>query len=964
MKNKQNISLLVTFFIFVIAVVWVGNVYKIQKEQEIKEIEYSKISETLIQDLETLISEKQNATIALAIAFSQNTSLKSSIENPQQARHLLTQFSSTIRQETDFKNAWVQLVDPKGKSLARSWDNKTGDDLSKIRKDVKKMLLNPEIKRSISIGKYDLSFKSMVPVFDSKQDQSFIGFLEIITHFNSIAQNLKRNGIETVILADPKFKKQLTKAWTNTFIKDRYIANLNANKQLMMEIDTRGFSSFTSVNKAYVVDTKSGHLIVNYALMDKNNEALANFLLFKPLASINFNQINEIKININLITVLAIVITGFLILFLTIRKSNIHYPNKANKAFIYTLIFLFITAALSTAFMFHWKQLDSKEAFLKEYNQEITRDYNAITQKYRHISELFLENMVEKPDVLALMQQAYGSTQQKNTARNALLKLLSKEYESLKNYDIRQLHFHLNNNESFLRFHRPEKYGDNLTGIRKTVEWANQYKTPIFGFEEGRIYNGFRNVFPLILNNQLDTIRHLGSVEISFSANAIGKEFAEFHTLKTNFIIKKQTIQEKVFDSEKSNYVQSFLEGFYSEQKIEKQLKQGQIYANLAQLSGLNTKAIVEQINLGKVFSVESMDKSKLITFMPIANPINHEIVASLFFEAENTQLNKQATFFNLLLIGAITLLFLLFAFIYKEFNTLQSFKFLSYKTQRILDSQSAIVIVTDGNEIIEANQSFLNFFGFKNLQSFKLAHKCICHLFEAEEPFFHLGQIQPDQNWINEIKKLNDKDRMVMVIDQQNAPHILLATLNEFGDNVIITFSDITDTMSEQILLKSKSTHDALTQAFNREFFDEIVPLRIQRANQHNIELGFALLDIDHFKQVNDTYGHNTGDLVLKTLVETIQENIRDNDILIRWGGEEFVLLLDVPNKKTLLRIVSQIRTKIENKDFPEVGKVTCSFGVTTYRWFEDINQTIARADKALYQVKNSGRNAEKFLD
>ena len=119
--------------------------------------------------------------------------------------------------------------------------------------------------------------------------------------------------------------------------------------------------------------------------------------------------------------------------------------------------------------------------------------------------------------------------------------------------------------------------------------------------------------------------------------------------------------------------------------------------------------------------------------------------------------------------------------------------------------------------------------------------------------------------------------------------------------------------------------------------------------------------MGIDHFKKVNDTFGHNTGDLVLKKMVKTIQDNIRESDVLIRWGGEEFILLMEVPNQKILLKRVDQLRGRIENTHFPEAESVTGSFGITSYRDSEfrrSFAESMSKADKALYQVKNSGRN------
>ena len=117
-------------------------------------------------------------------------------------------------------------------------------------------------------------------------------------------------------------------------------------------------------------------------------------------------------------------------------------------------------------------------------------------------------------------------------------------------------------------------------------------------------------------------------------------------------------------------------------------------------------------------------------------------------------------------------------------------------------------------------------------------------------------------------------------------------------------------------------------------------------------------MVDIDHFKNINDTYGHDVGDKILKELVKVIKDFSRKEDILIRWGGEEFLLLLQVNDKVTLTKILEKIRKAIENYKFPIIDKVTCSFGAVLHNPSLTWQITFKSADIALYEAKNSGRN------
>jgi diguanylate cyclase (GGDEF)-like protein len=151
---------------------------------------------------------------------------------------------------------------------------------------------------------------------------------------------------------------------------------------------------------------------------------------------------------------------------------------------------------------------------------------------------------------------------------------------------------------------------------------------------------------------------------------------------------------------------------------------------------------------------------------------------------------------------------------------------------------------------------------------------------------------------------------------------------------------------------------YDNLTQIYNRHKLNEIIAEKLEKAELLENKFSFIILDIDHFKIVNDTYGHLVGDDVLIHLSKIIKEQIRDTDVFARWGGEEFVLLLSDVDIDTASEIADKLRVKIELEYFPEVNNITCSFGVSSYEKNDTIDTIINRADKALYEAKESGRN------
>lgn len=156
----------------------------------------------------------------------------------------------------------------------------------------------------------------------------------------------------------------------------------------------------------------------------------------------------------------------------------------------------------------------------------------------------------------------------------------------------------------------------------------------------------------------------------------------------------------------------------------------------------------------------------------------------------------------------------------------------------------------------------------------------------------------------------------------------------------------------------------DGLTQVFNHRYFQERLTQEVKRAKRYRHPLSLIMLDIDHFKNYNDFYGHQKGDIILKAVADLVKETIRETDIVARYGGEEFAIILPETGKKEVLAVARKIRVSIEREAFygEEIlpaGKFTVSCGLAT---FPDDVQTkhdlIDRADRALYLAKQTGRN------
>lgn len=154
---------------------------------------------------------------------------------------------------------------------------------------------------------------------------------------------------------------------------------------------------------------------------------------------------------------------------------------------------------------------------------------------------------------------------------------------------------------------------------------------------------------------------------------------------------------------------------------------------------------------------------------------------------------------------------------------------------------------------------------------------------------------------------------------------------------------------------LEESAKHDRMTGAYNRNIMAEITDGDSALLAGKETQLGILLYDLDHFKQINDTYGHATGDEVLIGVSKVFMAGLHEGEYLIRWGGEEFVLILRGPIDELYSR-VDDMRKQVEALEFP-VGHVSISGGLAAYRG-GNYNRTVRAADTAMYQAKNSGRN------
>ena len=282
------------------------------------------------------------------------------------------------------------------------------------------------------------------------------------------------------------------------------------------------------------------------------------------------------------------------------------------------LVLILIVSSFIVYTLLSYKLDEDISFYNNELMRSILNETELIHNKNREISNLIFQTHIDTPNVRKLF---------KERKRDELYAHLEKKYRTLvDNFNIRQIHFHLKDSRSFLRMHKPEKYGDSLKGVRLGIDWVNKNLEKFVGFEEGRIYNGFRYIYPMF--DEEGT--HTGSVEVSFSASAFVDSYIRSFDRKMNFLISKEIVDEKVFQSEKSNYVISPLKDFYFDKEVLERLNRESKSIDRYGKSQEEISKVSKRIFEGKPFVAHFYDAHELIMVIPLKNRLNNKIVGSI----------------------------------------------------------------------------------------------------------------------------------------------------------------------------------------------------------------------------------------------------------------------------------------------------------------------------------------------
>lgn len=626
-----------------------------------------------------------------------------------------------------------------------------------------------------------------------------------------------------------------------------------------------------------------------------------------------------------------------------------------SKRYILIISYLILVVTIYNVMIFE-KQKRINE-FVDTKIKQYTLAYKSIYHQYEKRASIIFESKIDQNKVLELFAKR---------DREGLINYLQKDYNIFSNYNLKQLHFHLPNNDSFIRFHRLHKYGDNLTKIRETVAYVNKNKEYIDGFEEGRIFNGYRFVYPLFYEN-----KHIGSVEISFSAYAMIGELMEHFEAASNFLISKKVIDKKVFQSEQNNYVESMFPGYYYEKSIMEKLVIENKYSKIFLSHSLMEEAIVK-LKEKKPFALLNSMKDNLEIIIPVLNPISKEVVALVLVESDSKYIINKNNNFLVFFLSAVILLAIIFFIIYRLFSLNNELNTNNEKLHSVLnEANSGIAIIDAKGNFLDVNTMFTTLMHytkeeFIRLNSIDISTKeskknSVAILQQAQKygtiSKARISYLAKDETIVNVeiyLNLLSDDETFVLVanpIDDKLALELTTQKLENLNKNLN---KKVTQQV-EKLRQKDKILLDQSKLAAMGGMMDAIAhqwkqPLGVIKLRTAELQL---MIDFDEYtadgtkiiaKNIEKQVDHlvNTVDefrgffrpkenlekVKLKSLIDAslllIKDNLLKNSIEISFSGDLEIVAELIPNefKHLIINIVNNANDEFTRKNIQN-GKI-----------------------------------------
>lgn len=270
-------------------------------------------------------------------------------------------------------------------------------------------------------------------------------------------------------------------------------------------------------------------------------------------------------------------------------------------------------------------------------------------------------------------------------------------------------------------------------------------------------------------------------------------------------------------------------------------------------------------------------------------------------------------------------------------------------RQMEVIDKYVPTLRITEDGIVLSVNHAFCSTVGINRSEIQGKNIKEVLPLKNLDTDAF-IEELATNSDWQGELQYCKKNNETVW-LDAN-------ITAEPSSSSESLTYSVICQDITDKKEVELLSITDPLTGAFNRNRFNQTCTHELDVARRYGPPLSLVIIDIDHFKSINDTHGHLAGDSVLKEISSIIKQNIRSTDIFARWGGEEFTLLLPQTQLDNACVAAEKLRSLIESYEFKLVGHITASFGISQFDNEDTQESLMQRCDDALYEAKHLGRN------
>jgi len=625
-------------------------------------------------------------------------------------------------------------------------------------------------------------------------------------------------------------------------------------------------------------------------------------------------------------------------------------------------VLLFFGLFMLSALFLHQVRQDRTEQYLEHSRALLQATYNASLERYVLAMETFATDLTQHHTELLdlFVHGLYAqSNQERSWLRQSMYQQMQPYFEDLRKRGIEQWQFLRADGTSFLRFHAPGQHDDALVEVRPSLQNEACRAGSCYGFEVGRFFIGFRFIQPIRVNDS-----PVGYMETAVSFTPVRQKLAALSPRQASLFLLERTAAEAILaDPESLLQPAAVSPDFLLHTRSLREAQSHNLPLDSLRPLLAREPGIQQQLKEGLPFAraIFHQGAGYAATFIPIRT-LTGDLGGYIMSIHESSLLSGlQSGFYTMLVASflATALLIWMTLYLYQQRHAIQ------VQNSR-LDAIGAAVgegvyVLDPQGHTLYVNEAASRLTGFDEATLYRESLHQLLHCHEKnriplQQCPIYSSAIKGERYQGDELFKTRTGELLPVAVTSQ--------PMYEDGQitGVVTVFRDISERKEAELKLRRLATTDPLTGLSNRRAFLERLrdELRLRRRLNHSSSL--LMIDFDHFKQINDRYGHPAGDQVLKHFAGIARSCLRETDAIGRLGGEEFAILLPGTDLDGAMQLAERLRHLLEQTPTRTADHqipMTLSIGVTPLHDHDtNPSELLTRVDAALYQAKNKGRN------